>query len=105
MANAIIALSLITCSTPTESIIKDIIIMPKGAKPMHVTNTPKLYPLLPLFADLKVKAPCIVLKPDKHIPPKHKNRKPITNELHIENKSIPKKNPIQPIRKKIDNLF
>ena len=76
-----------------------------GAKPIHVTNTPKLVPLLPLLADLKVKAPCMVLKPDKHIPPKHKNRKPIINELLTENKSIPTKKPIQPIRKKIDNLF
>ena len=38
----IIALSLITSSTPTKSIIKDITIMPTGANPIQVTNTPKL---------------------------------------------------------------
>ena len=38
----IIALSLKTCSTPTKSIIKDIIIMPIGANPIQVTSTPKL---------------------------------------------------------------
>ena len=40
--NAIIALSLITCSTPIKLIIRDMIIMPIGAKPIHVTKTPKL---------------------------------------------------------------
>ena len=75
-----------------------------GAVPIHVARMPKLFPF-EVEEALYTKAPCIVLNPDKKIPPKVRLIKPISKLGENENSNIPKKNPETPVTKITDKCF
>ena len=58
-------------STGISVIIHDKLINPSGAVPIQVTNIPKLLPLEVVEA-WYTNAPCIVLNPERKIPPQVK---------------------------------
>ena len=71
---------------------------------MHVTKIPKLLPFE--VADAwYTNAPCIVLKPDKKIPPNVKLIKASNRLGENENISIPIKNPVTPAIKIVASFF
>ena len=79
-------------------IIQDKFIKPRGAVPIQVANIPKLLPFE--VADAwYTSAPCIVLNPDKQIPPKVRLKKASIRLGEKENITIPIKKPVTPVIK------
>ena len=85
-------------STGTCVIIQDKFINPRGAVPIQVAKIPKLFPFE--VADAwYTSAPCIVLNPDKKMPPNVRLIKPSNRLGENENIIIPTKNPVIPATK------